>query len=122
MQSTVWQMSYPKLKRLHQIAAPSNFDGFVKNQKPGFRSWFDHRFSSFRRSLSPKVVIREPESRNYERFWTPAPVPDHDPGFAGVKALTTFFTKASVFCRLDFILGIVRRVLEVADGLADPAS
>jgi len=28
----------------------------------------------------------QPESRNAKNFWTPAPVPDRDPGFAGVTA------------------------------------
>ena len=33
---------------------------------------------------------RKPESRNTKNFWTPAPVPDTDPGFAGVTAWRTF--------------------------------
>jgi len=34
---------------------------------------------------------RKPESRENKQFWTPAPVPDLDPGFAGVTALKTFY-------------------------------
>jgi hypothetical protein len=29
---------------------------------------------------------RKPESRTTKDFWTPAPVPDSDPGFTGVTA------------------------------------
>jgi len=35
----------------------------------------DHLFPSFR---------RKPESSLFNMFWTPAPAPDFDPGFAGV--------------------------------------
>jgi len=33
----------------------------------------------------------EKRPRKNEHFWTPVPVPDSDPGFAGVTALGTFY-------------------------------
>jgi len=47
----------------------------------------------------------QPESSVFNKFWTPAPVPDPDPGFAGV----TVFGNIDDFCNDALVLRFQRR-------------
>jgi hypothetical protein len=60
-----------------------NFDAFVKSQKINLLSF---------RPGSGSGMTAKPESSHFNSFWTPAPAPDSDPGFAGVTGLRLFTT------------------------------
>jgi len=49
---------------------------------------------------------RKPESRQFRVFWTPAPVPDHDPGSSGVTNQKAFYEPVEILtsCFLLFVI------------------